>query len=87
MIVEMENGFVCEIDEDCLNDMETLEEVAKIEEGEVWKVGTVLERMVGTEKKKELYNLLRNEKGRVPIERVSEAFEKLVNSLNNGKNS
>ena len=63
-------GFNFVIDEDVKDDMELLEALFAIDEGNVQKLPTVLTSLLGEEQKKALYDHCRTENGRVSSRRV-----------------
>lgn len=81
------SGFVYAIDENNV-DQEFLDALSEAEEGNPLKVSKALRLLLGEEQRKRLYDHLRNEKGKVPVQAVSEAFRDiLANDGTGGKNS
>ena len=64
-----ESGFEFEIDEEEINDIEFVELVAAAEK-DLAQFPAVLDRLLGKEQKKRLYDHLRNENGHVPWTKV-----------------
>ena len=62
-----ESGFTFEVDEEDLNDMEFVELLANAQEDSLM-FPRLIERMLGEEQKKALYDHLRNKNGRVPVD-------------------
>ena len=60
-------GFEFEIDEQKLDDMEFMDALAEVDENPL-KFSKVMKMMLGEEQRQRLYDHLRNEDGRVPIE-------------------
>lgn len=89
MKLTTKSGFVCEINKEDLDDMELLEDIGAVQDGNTFKVPSVIRRMLGDEQKKALYDHLRNDAGRVPTEAVydtmGEIFE-LINKDDESKN-
>lgn len=82
-----QSGFVYAIDENNV-DQEFLDALSEAEEGKPLKVSKALRLLLGEEQRKRLYDHLRNEKGKVPVQAVSEAFRDiLANDGTGGKNS
>lgn len=79
------SGFEFEIDEKCV-DMELMDALAELDENPVM-ISRILTLMLGNEQKKALYATLRNEEGRVPVDKATEAIVDLFNSFKDGKNS
>lgn len=81
------SGFVYSIDENNV-DQEFLDALSEADEGNPLKVSKALRLLLGEEQRKRLYDHLRNEKGKVPVQAVSEAFlDILENDGTGGKNS
>lgn len=81
-----ESGFKFEIEEDALDDIELLEGLCALDRGELDALPTVLERIIGTEQKKDLYNHVRNEKGRVPTTAVVNEIKNIFEAAKETKN-
>ena len=64
------SGFEFELDPAVANDMELLEDLAGWDAGNLVCVPKALERLLGKEQKKALYDHLRGEDGRVPTDKV-----------------
>lgn len=67
--VETRSGFVCDIDDIVINDMEVLDLVVEIEKGNVLKYPVLLSKLLGTDVKERLYNHCRID-GRVPYSAI-----------------
>ena len=83
MTVTTPSGFVCEIEEDCFDDMEYLEALMEIKEdarNQALYMPKLITMMIGEEGKKALYEHCRDEKGKVRISTVSEEFEAIMNA-------
>ena len=80
------SGFHFEIDEDNLDDIEVLEGLAKIDKGNPLALPDVIERILGTEQKKALYEHIRKEKGKVPTSTVNQELTDIILNADNGKN-
>jgi hypothetical protein len=77
-------GFEFVIDEDAI-DMELLDDLADASEnGAV--LGRIIMRMLGKEQKKRFYDFIRNENGKVPIDKASEGLIDFFNAVKAGKN-
>lgn len=86
MILTLKCGFSCEIEEDAMDDMELLDDLAAVDDGKIWRVKNILQRLMGEEKQKELYEALRDENGRVSVTNVSGALGELMEGMKEGKN-
>ena len=81
------SGFECLIDKKQMDDMELVDKIAEADAGNPLAVSAVIEKVLGKEQKAKLYNHLRNEDGRVPIEKVGEESVEIITSLGSeGKN-
>ena len=78
------SGFTFEVPEDIANDMELFECLVDMDSGDVKAVVPVVRRVLGAQKQA-LYNHLRNENGRVPIEAVAEEIIDIINAAKGGK--
>ena len=70
MKVKTATGFECEINKDTMNDMEVLDLVVRIDEGDALAYSPFLTKLLGKDKAR-LYDHVREEDGRVPIEKVA----------------
>ena len=81
------SGFECLVDKKQMDDMEVVDKIAEADAGNPLAVSAVIEKVLGKEQKAKLYNHLRNEDGRVPIEKVGEEIVEIITSLGSeGKN-
>ncbi len=71
MKVKTTTGFECEINKDTMNDMEVLDLVVRIDEGDALAYSPFLTKLLGKDNKARLYDHVREEDGRVPIEKVA----------------
>ncbi len=78
-------GFVYEVDEEALDDIELVEELVEMETKDGSKAGSVARRVLGEEGKKKLYEDLRTESGRVPLSEVVKTIYEILTALQNGK--
>ena len=77
-------GFKFSIDPDAVKDMEFIELAADAEEKGLL-LPKMIECVLGKEQKKKLYNHVRNSKGRVMIEDVSEEIKEIFSAVNSAK--
>lgn len=81
------SGFEFEIDETRLDDMEFVEALADVEENFL-KFPKVCNILLGEEQKKRLYDHLRTEDGKVPVQLMSETITEIMTLAGNStKNS
>jgi len=81
--IKLENGFECTINTDVLDDMEFVDLLADTEDDPL-KIGRVALMLLGKEQKKNLYDHLRTDDGRVPVTSMNDAIEKIFNALGDG---
>lgn len=79
--IKTKGGFEVIIDPAALDDMELLEDMARMDAGEEWLAARVVSRLLGPAQKKALYEFCRDpETGRVPYTKVSEVLGELFTS-------
>jgi hypothetical protein len=79
------SGFEFNLDDEAMNDMELLEDLKKLDSGDVLAVPSILERMLGKQKD-DLYNHVRTESGRVPIDALVEELKGIFETSKDAKN-
>lgn len=80
------SGFAFSVPDDVANDMELFEALVDLDGGDGRAVVPVCRIILG-DQKKALYEHLRNEYGRVPVDAVSEEIADILAALKNGKKS
>lgn len=86
--IELSCGFVAEVDEQVVNDMEFLDLVYDFDEGKEKKIFAMRKMsdiLLGEEGRKRLYDTLRDENGRIPIDRYGTAMAELIGQMNDKK--
>lgn len=78
------SGFEFVIDEDSI-DMELMDALADASENEAM-TGRVIMRMLGKDQKTRFYDHIRNEKGKVPIDKATEGLIDFFEAVKAGKN-
>lgn len=82
------SGFSCKLDLMRLDNMELFEEIAEFQKSSnVVALSRALAMVLGDEAKKVLYEHLRTEDGRVPIEDLGRELTEILKGVNAGKNS
>ena len=76
------SGFEYELDEAALDDYELLEDLCEMDAGNVAKMSSMLNRLIGTEQKERL-----KEHGRVPMSKMMIEIEEIFKNAKAGKNS
>ena len=79
-------GFEFDIEDERLDDMELVDIMAEIDETPLL-MPKLCKMLLGEEQKKRLYDHLRSEDGRVPIEATTNAIQEIFNSPGDLKNS
>lgn len=79
-------GFAFAVDEGVFNDMELFDDLVALDKGDGSILPSLVDRLLG-DQKPALYDHLRGENGRVPIDRVGAAILEIFRALNAGKNS
>ena len=78
-------GYEYSIEKYKFDDMELVDMLGDLEENP-FLMGKVIEKLIGKEEKKKLYDLLRTEDGNVPVEATRKAIEEIFNSDKTSKN-
>lgn len=73
------NGFEYNIDEKYLDNMELVDALSEIEDNPL-HISKVCTLLFGKDQKKKLYDHLRDEDGRVPVEAVTQAVVEIFNA-------
>lgn len=81
-----ESGFAFELDEESLNDLELIENLKAVDNGDITVLPDVVEAVLGKEQKKKLYEHIRSLAGRVQIDRVAVELNEIFKSSNQIKN-
>lgn len=82
-----ESGFSIELEESTLDNMEVLDALSDLDEGNPLAMSRLVVKLLGKDGKKRLYDHLRTEDGRVPASAVESVIMELFQSINAGKNS
>ena len=84
--IVLDNGLKIQIDENAMDDMELLDLLAQLDDGNGYAIPRVVEHLLGKEQKKALYDSVRVN-GRAPVTKVVEAMKEILNKLGEtGKN-
>jgi hypothetical protein len=82
-----ESGFAFEIDEAALDDMELVDDLVEMSRGNNAALLSVLERLLGKEQKKRLYEHERGENGRVSKAKIMQDVTDIFVAIDPGKKS
>ena len=80
------SGFEFSVPEDVVNDMELFEALCDLDDGDATAVVPVVRRVLGSQKKA-LYDHLRTDAGRVPVDKVAEEIADILSAVKDGKKS
>lgn len=75
MKVTFTNGFKCELSDDFFNNMELIDAIAEMEKDEDYLAISRVATLIFGKNKKALYDSIREEDGRVPVEKISLAIK------------
>ena len=81
------SGFEYELNEEALDDYELLEDLCEIDAGNMAKMSSAMNRLIGAEQKVRLKEHLRTENGRVPMSKMMSEIEEIFKNAKAGKNS
>ena len=79
------SGFHCYVDEDALDDIELLETLSKLDQGDVTVLPSTVEGLLGPDGRAALYEHIRTPAGRVPITKVVEELGDIMQGLKSAK--
>lgn len=81
------SGFAFSVEKETADDMELIDALAEMEDGNPLAVSRVCKRILGEEQRKRLYDHLRTSEGRVPAEEVANAILDIFSAFGQeGKN-
>jgi len=82
------SGFEYEVDEGVFDDMELIDALADVNSGrDGLQISTVIRKVFDDEQRKNLYDHVRDDKGRVPTEPIMDIITEIINAGADGKNS
>lgn len=84
---KLENGFEYQVDDAVLDDMEMVDALSEAQSTNPLALSTVINKLLGDEQKKALYDAVRREDGTVPIEDITQSIVTIFQSIGDeGKN-
>lgn len=84
--ITLDNGLTLSISEDAMDDMELLDLLAQLDDGNGYAIPRVVEHLLGKEQKKKLYDAVRVN-GRSKVTAVVDAMKEILDKLGEtGKN-
>lgn len=85
--IVLENGLELEVNEQCLNNMELLDALEEMTDGNELAMSKVVKLMLGKDNRKKLYDFIRDKDGRVPLEIIDKCLTEIMYLLGEqGKN-
>lgn len=85
--IELKNGLKLELDEKVMDNMELVDILAEAADEDPLAVSKMIKLVLGTEGRKQLYDSLRTEAGRVPVAAVSDSLKEIFDAFGEkGKN-
>lgn len=78
MKITTADGFVCDMDMEALGDWEILERLIEIQSGNLQDLPAVMTELIGADGYKAAKEHCRNEKGRVPTDKVMALFFEIL---------
>lgn len=78
---KLKSGFTFEVDDKALDNMELIDAMAEAEDDNPQRFSKAVLLLLGKDQRNKLYNHLRTDDGRVPIESVSNAFVEIFTAL------
>ena len=81
MKIITKSGFTCELDPKILDNMELVDALAEVQNGNSLAYPAVCLMILGKENRSKLYSHLRNQDGRVPTADVDREVTEIMNAL------
>lgn len=79
--ITLKNGLKLELDEKVMDNMELVDALTEASDEDPLAVSRIIKIVLGKEKRKQLYDSLRTEDGRVPVESVSNALKEIFEAF------
>lgn len=83
--IKLSCGFEAEIDETAVNDMEFLDALTQMQEGDPTGLSVICDMLLNKKDKKRLYDAVRDENGRATVEAVSAKIKEIFDQLGSKK--
>lgn len=82
------SGFAFSVDENAMNDMELVDVLADKETDDAFRMSYILKHLLPADQRKKLYDHVRTDNGRVPVDAVAAEIEDIFVAMGDtGKNS
>lgn len=86
--ITTKSGFKCKVDDKVLDDMELVDAMAAAQGDDPLQISVVVDKILGPDIKKKLYDHVRAKDGRVPLEAATDEVVEIFEVLgDDGKNS
>lgn len=79
--ITLKNGLKLELDEKVMDNMELVDTLAEASDEDPLAVSRMIKIVLGEEKRKQLYDSLRTQDGRVPVAGVSDALKEIFEAF------
>lgn len=79
--ITLKSGYILKIDENVLNNMELIDTLADMQTDEDLLSISKISKMIFGEKKKDVYDSFRNDKGEVPITDIVNAIKDVFENI------
>ena len=84
--IRLDNGLDLEIQDSVMNNMELLDDLVELDDGNGYAISRITKRILSKEEKKKLYDHLRVD-GVTPVDKVVECLKEIFDKLGDkGKN-
>lgn len=80
------SGFECEVEDKKFDDMQVLDYLVAVTEGDMTGIAGLIRKLLTPEQKLEFYNHVKKTHGSTAIEPVAQEFFELFQSFQDGKN-
>lgn len=85
--IKLKNGFETDLADNIMDNMELVDALAEASDSDPLAVSKMCRLILGDEKRKALYDSIRQKDGRVPVAEVSEAIKEIFGAFGDkGKN-
>lgn len=83
--ITTKSGFRCTIDEDAMDDIELLENLSKLDQGDAAVLPSVVRGLLGPDGQAALYDHVRTPSGRAPLTKVVEELGDIMQGMKSAK--
>lgn len=84
--VTTDTGFKCDVNRDALNDVELLDDIIDMNNGELISVHRIVDKVIGKEQRAALYDHVRDEQGVVKLDAISAELTNIFDAVKDLKN-